>query len=98
MNLKKKYNQVKNKQSTGIFWYNVGLFIGGLGVAFILDLLWNFIAPTWGLPILTYPKFLATLFIIHMLMHFLGLKEVNRSAHPNIVLSDSLGEHPNGKQ
>lgn len=98
MNLKKQYNQLKNKQNYKIVWYNIGYFIGGLIVAFVLNLLWNYIAPTWGLPILTYPKFLATLFITHILIHFLGLKEVNRDVHPNVVITDLLGEHPDDKE
>lgn len=97
MNLKKQYNNLKRKKSTEIL-SSLTTGLTSFGLIYILNLLWNYIAPTWGLPILTYTKFLSTLFLTHIFIHFLGFKATQRDVHPKIDFMKIIGEPPYEKQ
>ena len=98
MNLNKGFNNIKGKQYSKfqfkLFLSDVGNFIAGLGVAWLMNWGWNYIAPVWGLPELNYGQFLTTLVLIFLLKHFFGFTATNGNVHPNVLsIKDILGEH-----
>ena len=97
MNLEEQFGKSKNKQSVVITAFILSGIVS-LGIIYILNLLWNYISPVWGLPKLTYLEFLSTLFLLTMFVQFFGLKATNRRANPNIDIVNILGESPYEKQ
>ena len=70
MNLKNEYYESKNIKNIK----NIIILVNILMVFLMLTivyLLWNYIASTWGLPVLTIKKFLATCFIMHIFISYL---------------------------
>ena len=97
MNLGKQFNKTINRKSEAVTAYILA-GIASLGIIYVLNLLWNYISPVWGLPILTYLEFLSTLFLLTMFVQFFGLKATNSRANPNIDIVNILGESPYEKQ
>lgn len=73
MTLQQQYDKAKGKQIiTKAVGTAITNFLAGLLVLYGLHFLWNYLAPTWGLPNLTYLKFLGSIFFIGILKNILS--------------------------
>jgi len=92
MNLRKLYNKTKGKQGGQFLAFICSLGLS-FGILYGINLLWNYLAPVWSLPKLTFLQFLGTLFITLFLKHLLGLIATGRSVYPNIEIM-KIGKPP----
>jgi len=97
MSLKKQFNKTKNKQS-GQLLITLASIAVSLGLVYVLNLLWNYLAPVWGLPNLSYLQFVGTLFLIHVLKNFFSFKATERGFNPNIKFIELIGKNPHEQQ
>lgn len=83
MNLKKSYFDIKNNNNS-LFLINIGAFLGSFivfaGLSYLLNLLWNYVAPAWGLPVLGYLQFSGSILLLKLLIVFLfGLDTIKQT-------------------
>lgn len=89
MNLEKSYNKAKSNKANlaGKICLTI-LGIGAyLGILYLVNLLWNYVVPSFGLPVLGYGKFLGLFFLLNLIkIHFLTSKEANRDANRDQII------------
>jgi len=73
MNLEQQYKKVKNGEGQIAVTVFLSVVVA-IAIAYGMNLLWNYLAPIWGLPQLTYVQFLGSLLLINLLKQFLGIK------------------------
>jgi hypothetical protein len=93
MNLKKQYQRAHTGRSS-LWAHRLGQLVISLGLVYLVNLLWNYLAPVWGLPQLSYPQLLGTLALLHLLTSFLGFNATQQDAYPNEEFIKILGEPP----
>ncbi len=107
MNLKKNYKDIKTRSKGSLFFIQLSAFIAAVLVwaagAYLINLLWNYLAPIWGLPVLSYPQFLATFTFIKLLSMFLFGFTVTRRRFqgdhdPSIQFMKMIDGFPDEKQ
>lgn len=97
MSLGNMYNKTKRKQNGQFREFLIGTGIS-LGSLFLLNLLWNYLAPIWGLPNLSYLQFVSTLFLILVLKHLFSFIATDKGVYPNIQITKIIGKSPYEKQ
>jgi len=95
MNLENFYKKTK-KKNTVLFDNTVTIvamlaLLGCIaGVVVITQFVWNFVAPVWGLPQLSYLQALGTIALIHIIkVIFFGL-DIQRVSNQNSILIKTL--------
>ena len=91
MNLENLYNKTK-KNTQNKFWANILSYslaiVFTLGIVYILNFLWNYVAPIWKFPTLTYLQFLISWFLFTIfLMPFSGFTKSRRDYIPPHVIA-----------
>lgn len=102
MTLKDMYNK---QQGNNTFAFQILGFCIGLGIIagiiFLVSLLYNYIAPTWRLPQLSYLKFVGTVTLIDLfLLHFRFFKkhQKDNNSHKIQLVDLSDGDFLNDSQ
>lgn len=97
MSLEKLYNKTKRRQGGQFLEFLVGAG-ASLGSLFLMNLLWNYLAPIWGLPNLSYLQFVSTLFLILVLKHLFSFRATVKGVYPNVQFMELIGKSPYEKQ
>ena len=83
MNMKQQYEQSKKENVSTQLLASIFVFIFGLSIigAFLYgsNLLWNFVAPKFGLPILKYLEFVGAFLLIRVLNTLFFIKVTTKS-------------------
>jgi hypothetical protein len=73
MSLKNKYNSSKkgfiNKESVLEAIVKLVVIVG---ITYLVNLLWNYVAPVWGLPVMGFLHFAASVTILNILLGFVA--------------------------
>ena len=75
MNLEKEFNKAKKDDKNKLILMTALSAVVGLVILYVIYYLWNYLAPVWGLPNLTYLQFLGTVFFINIIQQFLGIRK-----------------------
>ena len=88
MNLKDNYANIKNKGNKNLF---IELFekVMVIGVCiYVMHTIWNYIAPVWGLPIMSILKFSGTYFFLYIFLSSVSSHFKPRIANNRLKVMD----------
>lgn len=101
MSLKKEYNKIKklNPNGLGINLIRIAVM---LFMGYLLNIVWNFVAPVWGLPVMTWLEFIGSLFLFNVILisisRYFKREEVAFSNKPEILnIEDFLKDMENNE-
>lgn len=101
MNLGKAYKKAKKGKSvlSKQFAY-IAVTVGmTLALLYPINLLWNYVVPTFGLPELNYLRFIGAAFLLSLIKtHFFTSKEVGRDDSGDNLVQLLKGFPENGQQ
>ena len=95
MSLKEFYNEAKKKEINGADVLNTLLkvILYG-GVYYLLNLLWNYVAPVWGLPNMNYFQFVGTVFLFNIFVDAFSTCFHPKQIGPKIInMQDIMEKH-----